>query len=122
MPDDITFRQLREKRLVSAYGPQPDQVLILIANKLARNELAGISQNVVSISAEFGDRFTNSGGFRKRASGYIQAILRYHSNQEAEAEAGAEAEAEANDPTCPKSSSPWLAVQLGSGLPCKWQR
>jgi len=75
--NDITYRQLQERKLVGRKGPQPDPVLILIANELARNELAGKSQSTIGIAAEFGDRYANSGGFRKRARKYAEAILAY---------------------------------------------
>ena len=87
MPEDVTYQQLREKKLVGASGPEPDPVLILIANKLARNELAGRNQSVIGVAAEFGDKYANSGGFRKRARTYAEAIMTYHSDQEAEGEA-----------------------------------
>ena len=87
MPEDVTYQQLREKKLVGANGPEPDPVLILIANKLARNELAGRNQSVIGVAAEFGDKYANSGGFRKRARKYAEAIMTYHSDQEAEGEA-----------------------------------
>ena len=115
MPDDITFQQLREKRLVGARGPPPNPVLILIANELARNKLAGTPQYIISIAAKFGDEFANSGGFRKRAHGYAQAILTYHSILEAEAEA--EAEAFASGAICLDEPAATVSQQSLTGIP-----
>ena len=47
----------------------------------------GRNQSVIGVAAEFGDKYANSCGFRKRARTYAEAIMTYHSDQEAEGEA-----------------------------------
>ena len=94
----VTFEQLRAAKKVGARGrPAPRPELMAIANELAQKELEGTpitEQSVNSVATLYGAEFANSGGFRKRAREYAQAILAYTKDEAALRTAEAEAFAE----------------------------
>ena len=91
--DDVTFAELRRFNLVGQRGPEPRQLLMTVANELAKNVQRGTSltdQSIREISASYDRRLEASGGDRARIKQYTEAIVLYRRSIESLAGLGEE--------------------------------